>query len=126
MRRERAHDPGRGAENLTTLVSVSLLLLIAGIAGALALAGRNESARLRESLELTLVMQDSVTDAQAAILAGSLRGRPYVADCRVTGRDQALRDWQAATGEDLRTVYGVNPLSPEVTLRLRSGYASPR
>lgn len=126
MTRQHSHDPGRGAENLTTLVSVSLLLLIAGIAGILALAGSNESARLRESLELTLVMRDSVTDARAAALAADLRAKPYVAEAAVVTRDRALDQWQQATGDDLRALYGVNPLSPEVTLRLRAGYSSPQ
>lgn len=126
MTRQHSHDPGRGAENLTTLVSVSLLLLIAGIAGVLALAGSNESARLRESLELTLVMRDSVTDARAAALAADLRAKPYVAEATVVTRDRALDQWQQATGDDLRALYGVNPLSPEVTLRLRAGYSSPQ
>lgn len=126
MTRQHSHDPGRGAENLTTLVSVSLLLLIAGIAGILALAGSNESARLRESLELTLVMRDSVTDARAAALAADLRAKPYVAEATVVTRDRALDQWQQATGDDLRALYGVNPLSPEVTLRLRAGYSSPQ
>lgn len=126
MTRQHAHNPGRGAENLTTLVSVSLLLLIAGIAAALALAGRNESARLRESLELTLVMRDSVTDARAAAIAAELRAKPYVAQAEVVTRDQALDRWQQATGDDLRALYGVNPLSPEVNVRLRAGYSSAR
>ena len=114
---------GKGAESLTTLISVSLLLLIAGIAGALAMAGRNETQRLRESLEMTLVMADSVSDAQAAQLAAMLRQKPYVAAVKASTRDEALAAWQKATGEDLKAVYGVNPLSPEITLRLRAEYA---
>ena len=117
---------GKGAESLTTLISVSLLLLIAGIAGALAMAGRNETQRLRESLEMTLVMADSVSDAQAAQLAAMLRQKPYVAAVKASTRDEALAAWQKATGEDLKAVYGVNPLSPEITLRLRAEYASPQ
>lgn len=114
----------KGAENLTTLASVSLLLLIAGVAALLAIAGRNESARLRENLELTVVMADSVSDKQSAELAATLSTKPYVAQVTSVSRDEALRKWNEATGDDLISVYGVNPLSPEITLRLRSEYAS--
>ena len=95
---------GKGAESLTTLISVSLLLLIAGIAGALAMAGRNETQRLRERLEMTLVMADSVSDAQAAQLAAMLRQKPYVAAVKASTRDEALAAWQTGTGEDRKAV----------------------
>lgn len=115
----------RGAENFTTLVSVSLLLFIAGLAVALSVAGHNESERLRGNIEMTVVMTDSATDAQAAELASMLASKPYVAQAVAVGREQALRNWNEATGDDLETVYGVNPLSPEITVRLNSAYATP-
>lgn len=93
---------------------------------ALAFAGRNESARLRENLELTVVLADSSSDSYAESLAATLAAKPYVAEASAVGREQALRSWNEATGDDLEAVYGVNPLSPEVTVRLRGQYASPQ
>ncbi len=35
-----------------------------------------------------------------------------------------MRQWKADTGEDLETLFGVNPLSPEVSFTVKADYAS--
>lgn len=113
------------AAHLTTTVSVSLVLLLVGIITFITLSSQKEARNIRERLEVNLVMKDTVSDAFAMSLADNLRRAPYALDPGYIGKAQALRDWQEETGEDLETLFGINPLSPEIYFKVKAEYASP-
>lgn len=113
------------AAHLTTMVSVSLVLLLVGIITFITLSSQKESRNIRERLEVSLVMNDSVSDSYASKVVGNLSELPYVIDAGYIGKAQAIKDWQEETGEDLETLFGVNPLSPEVYFRVNADYSSP-
>lgn len=113
------------AAHLTTVVSVTLVLLLLGIIAMITVSADRETRRLRERIELSVVMADSVSDAAASALAREISAQPYAAGVRVITRDEALRNWTADTGENLQELFGVNPLSPEVSFSLKADYAQP-
>lgn len=113
------------AAHLTTIVSVSLVLIIIGIIALIYVSATNETRRLRERLEVSVVMADTVSDAQAAETSKIFEAASYAHSVKVITRKDALRNWKNDTGEDLESLFGVNPLSPEVTFSLKADYASP-
>lgn len=112
------------AAHLTTIVSVSLVLLLAGIIAMISLSSERETRRLRERVEVSMVMNDSVSDAYAQTVANKVASMPFSLETGVISKEQALKDWKAETGEDLETLFGVNPLSPEVYFKVKAEYAS--
>lgn len=112
------------AAHLTTIVSVTLVLLIIGVIALAGISASRETERLRENLELSVITGDSVSDAQAASLMQRISGNPYVNTARLITREEALKAWTVQTGEDLEAVFGVNPLTPEIAITLKSTYAS--
>lgn len=112
------------AAHLTTIVSVTLVLIIIGVISMISIGAANETRRLRESLEVNVIMADSVSDAAADSLALIVKGYPYANDVRVITKAEALRNWKEDTGEDLETLFGVNPLSPEVSFTVKAEFAS--
>ena len=113
------------AAHLTTVVSVTLVLLLVGVITFITLSGEKETRKIRERLEVSMVMKDSVSDAYAAGIAAKISKEPYAIEPGHIGKEQALMDWQEETGEDLEGLFGVNPLSPEVYFRVKADYASP-
>lgn len=113
------------ASHLTTTVSVALVLLLLGIITFITLSSQKETRLIKERLEVSMVMNDTVSDAYAASLAARLGNYPFVIDPGFIGKKEALRDWQEETGEDLETLFGVNPLSPEVYFRVKADFSSP-
>lgn len=112
------------AAHLTTVVSVTLVLLIVGLIALISSAAGNETKRIREQIELSAIMKDSVGDAEAVRLADYLRKQPYTLKAEVIGKDAAMKNWTEDTGVNLEELYGVNPLSPEVSFTLKSEYAT--
>lgn len=125
MKREGDVKISYWAANFTTIVSVTLVLLLVGIITFITLSSQKESRKIRERLEVSLVMKDSVSDAYAQSVAQRIGTAPYALEAGFIGKEQAMQDWHAETGEDLETLFGVNPLSPEVYFRVKANYSSP-
>ena len=113
------------AAHLTTTVSVTLVLLLVGVIAIVTLSSEREARRLMERLEVSLVLNDTVSDAYASRIADMIAATPYAIEPHVVSKQQAIEEWKEETGEDLEVLFGVNPLSPEVIFRLNSAYSSP-
>lgn len=113
------------AAHATTIVSVALVLLLVGIISMISVAARRETRKIRESVELSAVMADSVTDGKAAAIRDRILAFPFTGRARLITSDEALQAWKDDTGEDLMEVFGVNPLSPEIEFSLKEGYTTP-
>ena len=124
MKREGDFKISFWATHLTTIVSVTLVLLLVGIITFITLSSQKESRNIRERLEVNMVMKDTVSDTYASTVATYIDHLPYALEAGYIGKAQALKDWQEETGEDLETLFGVNPLSPEVYFRVKADYSS--
>lgn len=112
------------AAHLTTIVSVTLVLIIIGIIALITVSAATETRRLRERLQVSVVMADNVGDSVAVSLAKEVATRPFALSVDVVTKEDALNNWKNDTGEDLEALFGVNPLSPEVAFTVKSDYAS--
>lgn len=112
------------AAHATTMVSVTLVLILVSIILMITIAARRETRKIRESIELSAVMGDHVSDEQAASIADTLKNFPFVNNPRLITKEEALNAWKRDTGEDLEAVFGVNPLSPEIEFTLPESYAN--
>ncbi len=113
------------AAHLTTIISVTLLLLIVGCIGLLAVAARNTAREVKQMQQVSVVTADSITDASAGPLLDYVKTRPYALEPKLVTQAEALADWNAQTGDDLLEIAGFNFLSPEITFRLKEQYTSP-
>lgn len=112
------------AAHFTTVVSVTLVLLLVGTIAMVSLGAEKETRRLRERLEVSIVMADTVSNAYAGSLADRIAELTFARDVHVITREQALEAWKDDTGEDLENLFGVNPLSPEISFNINADFAS--
>lgn len=113
------------AAHFTTIVSVTLVLLLVGIIAMVWIGAGKEMRRLREKIELSVVMADTIDNARAEALAAQIKERPYALNVESISKEAALADWTRDTGENLEELFGVNPLSPEVKFTLKADYTAP-
>lgn len=112
------------AAHTTTGVSVTLALLTLGLIALIWIAATSESRRMMEKIEISVVMADSIGDDRAKAICEAIEKTPFAQNTRLITRKEALENWKAATGEDLERVFGVNPLSPEVSFTVSAAYSS--
>ena len=113
------------ASHLTLIVSVTMVLLLVGTIGLVWIGATNETRRLKERMELCAVMTDSVGNAKAQEIGRKIRSYPFAQNVKVITKEVALKRWTEETGENLMELYGVNPLSPEVSFTLVADWSSP-
>lgn len=112
------------AAHLTTGVSVTLALLMIGLIAMIWVAASGESRKIKEKIELSVVMDDTTDDTRALAILDAIEKQPFTLTAKYISSREALAAWKAATGEDLERTFGVNPLSPEIAFTVRSEYAS--
>ena len=112
------------AAHFTTIISVTLVLVLVGIIAMVWIGAGNETRRLRERMELSVVMADTVSDAYTRNLAEKIKQEPYALKVTFVGKDEALKNWTRDTGENLEELFGVNPLSPEINFTLKADYST--
>ncbi len=113
------------AAHVTTIVSVTMLLVLVGAISLLGLAADNTAREVKQQQQVSLVMCDSVSNAQADSLRHMLAARPYVYRTSVVTKEQALADWNASTGDNVEAIAGYNFFTPEVELQLKASYTAP-
>lgn len=112
------------AAHLTTIVSVTMLLLLIGAICLLGFTAGNTARDVKQRQQVSLVMQDSVSNGQAAALTEAIKARPYTNTVSTITKEQALADWNAATGDDVEQIAGYNFFTPEISLSLKADYTA--
>lgn len=126
MKKEKEVKISYWAHHLTTIVSVTLVLLLMGITALIWISADSETRRLKEKIELSVIMRDSVPAGATEAIVARLKSAPYAQNVRLITKEEALSRWTADTGENLEEMFGVNPLSEEVTFGVKADYASAR
>ena len=113
------------AAHATTVVSVTLVLILIGIIALISSGAASETRRLREQIEISAIMADSVSNEEAGKVLSLVKEMPEVKECRLITKEAALADWKQQTDEDLESLFGVNIFTPEIAFNLKADYASP-
>ncbi len=111
------------ANFVTAIFSIALVLFFLGTFATLALFTKAFTRSAKESIEMRVALYDGVGTPQLQAFMESLLAQPYVLDARYISKEEAARLYLERTGEDLlASLDGINPLPPEVRIRLRSLY----
>ena len=110
---------------LSSVISISLVLLLTGIAALLIVNAGSVTRYLKENMRITVLLTDDATEEQAAGLAASLTGQPYVRDARVITRAEGTEELKAMLGEDFLDVFETSPVPISLELALQADYVQP-
>ncbi len=109
--------------NITSIISVALVLLLLGVMALLAVGTHNLTNQIKENVGFVVVINDSATDAEIEAFAKRLQGEAYMSELNYVSKSDAMELWQRQTGENLIEIFGVNPLSAEFSVKVKADYA---
>lgn len=124
MKKEEKSRISYFQSNVTSIVSVSLVLILVGVIAFIYIIGNSMTKDLKESMGLTVVLDGKATEQDIAELDGRFRAAPYVSKVQFISKEAALAQWQEDTGENLLETFGVNPLSAEYRVNVKAAYAN--
>ncbi len=103
---------------LSTLVSISLVLLLVGIAALLLINSRNVSDYFKKNMRMSVMYKPEVTEQQALLHQKELDALAFVATSEFISRERGEQEMRAMLGEDFLSVFETSPVpvSTEITL----------
>ena len=107
---------------LSSVISISLVLLLTGIAALLIVNAGSVSKYLKENMHVSVLLHDEVTDAQADAWTATLAERPYVHSARVITREEGAEELKQILGEDFLDVFESSPVPLSVDVTLNAAY----
>lgn len=110
---------------LTTVISITLVLFLLGIAGFLILNVQNLSRHVKENIGLNIELKDNIREADIQQFRKILDARAYVKSTEYVTREQAALETQKALGEDFISFLGFNPLPASIKVKLNAAWANP-
>ena len=108
--------------NFTTTISVSLVLFLIGLECVVLMSARELVRHVRESVALTIVLNEEVTSDEIQRMQTLMEAAPYCLDVQFISREQALQEHIDNLGEDPQKFLGYNPLTDAFEIHLYEQY----
>lgn len=109
---------------LTTIISVTLVLLILGITAMAGLLARSGARQIRSNAGFIVRVDREVTDSALNILKQQLPAAPYAATVTYASPEQIMHEESQYLGEDAIEMLDINPYNPEFDVKVKADYAT--
>lgn len=110
---------------LSSVISISLVLLLTGIAALIIVNAGGVSRYLKENMQVSVLLRDEVTESRAQAFAAALEAEPYVHSVHLVTREEGAEELKAMLGEDFLDVFETSPVPMSVDVTLKADYVHP-
>lgn len=107
---------------LTTIISISMVLFILGITTLITCMARDLSVYVKENLGFTIFLNQDIKESQVQSLRNNLVKYKEIKSIEYITKEKALDVLIDELGEDPNDFLGYNPLMPSIEVRLHSDY----
>ena len=110
---------------LSSVVSISLVLLLVGIAAFLLVSERSVSDYLKENMQVSVMMKRDVGESAALRYKKVMDTEPFVRSSSYVSKEQGAKEMAQLLGDDFLAVFETAPIPVSINLTLKSEYVSP-
>lgn len=109
---------------LSSVISISLVLLLVGVASMLLVNAKSVSDYFKENMQVSVLMKQNVTDEAALGFKEELEGERYIKSTVFISKEQGQRELAAQLGEDFLDVFETSPIPVSIDVTLDADYVS--
>ena len=109
---------------ISSVISISLVLLLIGVASALILNAGRVSNYFKENIQISLLCGAGVSEPQAAACASRIDSLPFVRSTELIGKAQGEKELKEMLGEDFLSVFETAPIPVSINVGLKADYVS--
>ena len=109
---------------LSSVISISLVLLLVGVAAMLLVNAKGVSDYFKENMQVSVMMKQSVTDDDALAFKEKLDGEVFIKNTAYISKEQGMREMAEMLGEDFLDVFETSPIPASVDVTLTAEYVS--
>lgn len=108
----------------SSVISISLVLFLVGMAGVLIVNARSVSNYFKENITVSAILTPEADEADASALADSLERTGYVKEVRIISKEEGTEEMKEILGDDFMDVFEVNPIPVSLELQISADYIS--
>lgn len=112
------------SDYVTSTISVTLVLFILGLVGAINITFHGISRQVKEKMGFTVVLADSISSEGIESLRTLANQAPYISEYNYLSSEEVLAEETQGEGNDLVELLGVNPYAPMLEVRVKEEYAN--
>lgn len=109
---------------LSSVISISLVLLLVGLAAMLLVNAKGVSDYFKENMQVTVMMKQTVSEEQALDFQTDLNKERFIRNTFLVSKEQGRRELENMLGEDFLDVFETSPIPVSVDVTLKAGYVS--
>lgn len=109
---------------LSTVISISLVLLLVGIAALLLVNARSVSDYFKENMQVSVMLKQDVTEKTARAFLLDLGGERYIKSTEFISVEQGEKEMAEMLGEDFLDVFESSPIPISIDVTLKADYVS--
>ena len=109
---------------LSSVVSISLVLLLVGVASLLLVNTDNVSDYFKENMKVSVLMMPEVSDQQAMDYQAVLDSMPFIRGTEFISRARGEEEMAQMLGKDFLSVFETSPIPVSVDVTLDAAYVS--
>ena len=109
---------------LSSVISISLVLLLVGVASMLLVNAKSVSDYFKENMQVSVLMKDSVPEEKAMSFSESLLEERYIKTATFISKEQGQLELAELLGDDFVDIFETSPIPASVEITLDADYVS--
>lgn len=109
---------------LSSVVSISLVLLLVGVAAMLLVNTRIVSEFFKENLQVSVMMKQEVSDEEAAVFKNEIDSMRFVRNAELITKARGEKEMAEMLGTDFLSVFETSPIPVSIVVTLDADYVS--
>lgn len=109
---------------LSSIISISLVLLLIGIASLLLVNAKAVSDYFKEHMQVSVMMKQTVQESEALAFKEILDQQPFIRSSEFVSREQGRIEMAQMLGDDFLDVFETSPIPVSIDVTLDAEYVS--
>ena len=109
---------------LSSVISISLVLLLVGVASMLLVNAKGVSDYFKENMQISVMMKQDVSEEDALEFKEDLDGQEFIKMTEFISKEQGQQEMARMLGDDFLDVFEVSPIPASIDVTLEADYVS--
>lgn len=109
---------------ISSVISISLVLLLVGVASLLLVNARSVSDYFKENMQVSVMLKPDVGDREAMAFMEKLDNMDFIRSAEFISKEQGAAEMSELLGEDFLSIFDASPIPVSIDVTLNADYVS--
>ena len=109
---------------VSSVISISLVLLLVGLASLLLVNARGLSDYFKENMQISILFKQDVEEEEAIKYRKRIESERYIKDAEYISKEKGKQEMMSLLGEDFLDVFETSPIPISIEITMKADYVS--